>query len=73
VQHWYSNDRLSWILVRGLIVAALGAIVAALLELDPYLWLGVLGVPILLTAVNVASWRKSKKVTAASPNNLSSH
>jgi hypothetical protein len=58
---WYSNERWFWIVVRGLLVALLGAVAVSALDLHRVSWIAVIGVPALLTLVNLSAWYKAKQ------------
>jgi hypothetical protein len=58
---WYSNKSWLWIVVRGLLVAALGAVAATALDLHRVSWVVVIGVPALLTLVNLRAWYQDKQ------------
>ena len=58
--HWYSNENATWIVVRGLLVALLGAGAVAVLDFQRASWVAVIGVPALLTVVNLSAWYKAK-------------
>ena len=57
---WYSNGNATWIVLRGLLVALLGAGAVAVLDLHRASWVAVIGVPALLTVVNLSAWYKAK-------------
>jgi hypothetical protein len=60
---WYSNEKLSWVLARCVLIALVGFLVVILLGLEEhtYLLFPVVGVPLILTLFNSFSVGNSKK------------
>ena len=55
MKRWYANTSKSWVVARGLIVLALASIVGVWLQVDREQWLVIVGVPILLTIINLGA------------------
>jgi hypothetical protein len=55
MKRWYANTSNSWVVGRGLIVLALASIVGVWLQVDLEQWLVIVGVPILLTIINLGA------------------
>ncbi|MES9831957.1 MAG: hypothetical protein ABW139_06900 [Candidatus Thiodiazotropha sp. DIVDIV] len=60
---WYSNEKISWVWARGVLIALVGFLVVILLGLEDhkYLLFPVVGVPLILTLFNSFSAGNSKK------------
>lgn len=60
MHRWYSNKHASWTLARGLIVLIFGMIVGAWLDVESSAWVGIVGGPVLLTAINLKARRSTE-------------
>lgn len=57
---WYSNKKASQVLARGLIALMIGVIVGAWLDVESSAWVGIVGGPVLLTAINLKARRSTQ-------------
>ncbi len=57
---WYSNKKASQVLARGFIALMIGVIVGAWLDVESGAWVGIVGGPVLLTAINLRARRRTQ-------------
>lgn len=57
---WYSNKKAWQVLARGSIVLMIGVIVGACLDVESSAWVGIVGGPVLLTAINLKACRSTQ-------------
>lgn len=57
---WYSNKKASWVLARGFVVLMIGVVVGAWLDVESNVWVIIVGVPILLTAISFGARRSTQ-------------
>lgn len=65
---WYSNESTTWIVLRGLIAALIGALLVYLFDLQSISWAVVFGVPIALVLINLV-FRETPGSTKVSDGN----
>jgi hypothetical protein len=59
--NWYSNDKISLILLRGIVAFVAAFVLLKALNSSPDVWVGVVAVPLLLTIFNLLSHFKNKQ------------